>query len=100
MCLQGSETLVKRINQSNLLTYVACNLRFLECIQFLKERLDSQKKFVQEVNVYCGSYLPDWRPGKDYKTIYSAIKEKGGGVHLDLIHELDYIYWLFGKPLN
>lgn len=91
-----NEAVLQKIENNTITTYVACNLRFLDCLKFAKKHI--QGKRINEVNVYCGSYLPEWRPGIDYKTTYSANKKLGGGVHIDLIHEIDYAYWLFGRP--
>lgn len=96
--LDNIDELLKKVDSSKTVTYVACNLRFHPCLQFLNNQLKSNQKRINEVNIYCGSYLPDWRPGKNFREIYSANPEMGGGVHLDLFHELDYAYWLFGKP--
>ena len=51
---------------------------------------------ILHISVESGSYLPDWRPKQDYLKSVSARKELGGGVLLELSHELDYIRWLFG----
>ncbi|MBW7572351.1 Gfo/Idh/MocA family protein [Caproiciproducens faecalis] len=76
-------------------SYAAGPLRFSPVIQKLGEILSREP--VYSVRVLCSSYLPDWRPG-DYRKVYSARKELGGGVALDLIHEWDYLVALFGFP--
>lgn len=53
---------------------------------------------VLSVRAEVGQYLPDWHPYEDYRQGYSASRNLGGGVILDLIHEIDYICWLFGYP--
>ena len=88
----------KILDLKNLRSYVACNFRFNPIIEFLKEDLKIKAKNIYEVTAYCGSYLPNWRPNKDYRKVYSSIKELGGGVNIDLIHEPDYFVHLFGLP--
>lgn len=77
-------------------SYVACPLRYNPVLQYVKEHVDLKK--VISARAISSSYLPDWRPGQDYRKTYSAHKDLGGGVSIDLIHEWDYLTWLFGIP--
>ncbi len=51
---------------------------------------------ILSANVFVGQHLSQWRPNEDYREGMSAKDETGGGVLLDLIHEFDYLCWLFG----
>ena len=77
-------------------SYVACPLRYNPVLQYVKQHVDLDK--VISVRAMSSSYLPDWRPGQDYRQTYSAHTELGGGVDVDLIHEWDYLTWIFGMP--
>lgn len=76
--------------------YVACPLRYCQVLQYVFHNIDVKK--VMAVRAISSSYLPDWRPGQDYRECYSAHRDMGGGVAVDLIHEWDYLTALFGMP--
>ena len=73
------------------LRYNAGALKFIDVL--------NNKKTGQIVHVHveCGSYLPEWRERQDYRQSVSANSDLGGGVLLELSHELDYIRWFFGE---
>src|SRR6185369_10238367 len=45
-----------------------------------------------------GQYLPDWRPGADYRQSVTAQRGLGGGALLELSHEIDLARALLGMP--
>jgi predicted dehydrogenase len=73
------------------------DLRFDPGLIKVKQLLDDDVigKVVM-VQASVGQFLPDWRPQQDYTKGVSASKAMGGGVILDLIHEVDYVSWLTG----
>ena len=76
---------------------IAYNFRYYPVLNFLKENLPRIGK-VYATQIYAGYYLPYWRKNVDYRKTISAQKELGGGVHNELVHEIDYLIWLLGMP--
>ena len=83
---------------SNNVYYVASPLRYSSVIQYVKTHISPED--VLAIRCISSSYLPEWWPGVDYRDTYSAHRKLGGGVSIDLIHEWDYITYLFGFPVK
>jgi len=76
---------------------VAYCLRYKPFIQNIKEVLEQEEiGKILNVEIYSGSYLPDWRPNKNYLESASASSKLGGGALLELSHEIDYALWILG----
>lgn len=74
-------------------------LRFLPALHDLRKHLlNGLVGTVHTARVEVGQYLPDWRPGGDYRQNVSGQRKLGGGALLELSHEIDYATWLFGQP--
>lgn len=87
----------KIVTDSKIKVMVGYNLRFLDSLIKFKSLL--QNNFIGEVHsayIEATSYLPNWRPNIDYRNSVSSQKKLGGGVLLELSHEIDYIKWIFG----
>lgn len=85
----------KSFNIKNNKIFIGYVLRFHPLLEKLKEFTQDEK--ILFATAKCGQYLPTWRPNTDYRKSYSSKEAEGGGVLLDLSHEIDYIQWICGK---
>ncbi len=77
---------------------VGYNLRFSESLIAFRDLVrGGHFGRVLRFTAETAQYLPDWRPDKDYRETVSARADLGGGVLLELSHELDYLRWIFGE---
>ena len=89
--------LVAEAERQRRILAVGFNLRFLPSLKRVKTLLDDKRVGrVLTVRAEFGSYLPEWRPGRDYRENYAVQSALGGGILLDAVHELDYLTWLLG----
>jgi predicted dehydrogenase len=95
---KGVADLIEICQAKKLVLAVGYNLRFDESLIAFRESLDSQV-IGKPLLVSCevGQFLPSWRENIDYRQSVSSKQELGGGVLLELSHEIDYLNWIFGK---
>jgi len=96
--LAGVEALLQQAQTRGVVLQVGYNLRFLPSLSRFRH-LVHQGEIGQVLSIRCeiGQYLPTWRPDSDYRQGVSAQGSLGGGVLLELSHELDYLRWIFGE---
>jgi predicted dehydrogenase len=97
--LAGVPELMDEVRRSGRIVMVGYQLRFHPCVRALEDAV-GERRFgsLLSVRAVVGEYLPGWHPYEDYRAMYAARADLGGGVILSQIHELDYLYALFGLP--
>jgi predicted dehydrogenase len=95
---EGVLELMDLVKSKKVVVMVGYNLRFSPSLMKFREFL-SKEIIGKVLSVRCetGQYLPTWRPNSNYKETVSAKSRLGGGVLLELSHEIDYLIWIFGE---
>jgi predicted dehydrogenase len=97
--LAPAAALVRLCRENSVTLAVGYNLRFLPSLRAVREEIaQGAIGEVFSVRAEVGQYLPDWRRGTDYRQGVTANAKLGGGVLLELSHEIDYLLWMFGMP--
>lgn len=97
--MDGLDRLLATVRERQLTCLVAYQLRFHPGLELLQRLL--AEKAVGEViggRMIFGEYLPDWHKYEDYRGYHAARRDQGGGVLLSQIHDIDFLYALFGLP--
>lgn len=93
----GVNQLLSLCRDNKRVLQVGYNLRYTSSLREFRNKIN--EKLVGKIfSIRCeiGQWLPSWRPNKDYRQTVSGNRNLGGGVLLELSHEIDYLSWIFG----
>ena len=81
--------------------HIGYNLRYHPAVKLLKQYI-SEQAFGDLISIFgeVSSFLPRWRPDADYSKTVSAQAQLGGGVLLELSHEIDLINFIYERIPN
>jgi predicted dehydrogenase len=95
--LETARGIVTAAERHGVLLQVGYQHRFLRPLGVAHRAITSgELGRVLSIRCELGQWLPDWRPGRDYRQTVSARRELGGGALLELSRACDYARWLVG----
>lgn len=92
--LSDLSILLSQIKDKKIPSFLAYVLRFHPGIIRLKEEVLKESPLF--VRVQLANNLSCWNRELDSKKTYSAHVNQGGGVLMDMSHEIDYLHYIFG----
>lgn len=100
--MDGIEDLKRIVEEKKIKVFVGFQNRYHPAILKAKEYIQNNRigKIIS-VHAEVGECLATMHSYEDYKTTYMARSDLGGGVILNqMIHEIDYLRYIFGDPSN
>lgn len=98
--MEGVKELFEIVNEKHLKVFVGFQNRYHPALQIAKDCLRNHTLGnILAVHAEVGERLSTMHTYEDYRETYMARKDLGGGVILNqMIHEIDYLQFLFGRP--
>jgi predicted dehydrogenase len=99
--LDFTEELQTIAREKNLIVFVGYQNRYNPALLKLKEWVDEKKiGDIVYAHAEIGERVTNFHKYEDYRIMCAVRKDLGGGVVLSQIHEIDYLYWIFGMPAD
>jgi predicted dehydrogenase len=98
--LAEAEALAALIKERSVYLHMGSNWKFHPAFQRMKT-LIAEGAIGRPTGgmALAGQWLPDWHPWEDYRQMYAARNDLGGGAIFDT-HEIDYLIWLLGPVVQ
>ena len=98
--LENLEEIRTKLEENSISFWLGYNFQLFEPFIRIKEIINqSEIGNVFYIRAFVGQDLRSWRK-RSYENCYSSKKTEGGGVVLDLVHDINYPSWMIQEKLE